>query len=592
MLCSNQLSYATEKLRRDGEFFSAIWQDRFFVSAFFLAPNCRKYKILCFLYREPRRISAVCEGKIFVSLSFRKQFFFMVVADYIQETIFVVYAVLSIAIFFFLFSRLRKMRAVEMDAEHRAQQLELAKREAEIAARDIQSKAETAAQSRLAEADKIIEERQAAVRKLEQSASDAHARAAELSVKIDERLLSLRRDEDALAAEKKSVAELRSRYESGLLNAAKLSPEAAKDAAIAIATETAREDSRKIRREILEKSEDEYATEARRILIDTMQRIAPRINEEGTSELVGIPSEETKGRLIGREGRNIKCFEQVTGTTLIIDDTPGSVLISSFDPFRRHVAALALRRLIVDGRIHPQSIESFVKSSNEEVLGNAIETGAKTCEYLGLFDVDERILELLGKLRFRLSVNQNTLTHSVETAQLCGIFAAELGLNVTTATRAGLFHDIGKALDAESETAHALAGARILRQAGESEEVINAVESHHREVGHTSIYAPLLMLADSISATRPGARSNTHDGYAERIRNLEAIARRFDGVVDAFAIRAGHEVRVIVSSDEVDDAETRVLAQKIRMAIEDELMYPGKIRVVVVREFRVTEEAL
>lgn len=514
-----------------------------------------------------------------------------VVADYIQETIFVVYAILSIAIFFFLFSRLRKMRGIEMDAEHRAQSLEIAKREAELAARDIRTKAEELAQARIMEAEKIIEERQSAARKIEQSAAEAHARATELSMKIDERLLALRRDEEALSGEKKSLSELRARYEAVLLSAASLTPEAAREAAIALEIENAKEDSRKIRREILEKSEEEYTAEARRILIDTMQRISPRINEEDTSELVAIPSEETKGRLIGREGRNIKCFEQVTGATLIIDDTPGSVLVSCFDPFRRHVAALALRRLIDDGRIHPQSIEYFVKSSNEEVLGNAIETGAKICEDLGLFNVDERISELLGKLQFRLSVNQNTLTHSVETAQLCGIFAAELGLNVTLATRAGLFHDIGKALDAENETAHALAGARILRQAGEAPEVVNAVESHHREVGHQSVYAPLLMLADSISATRPGARSSTREGYAERIRSLEAIARRFDGVIDVFAIQAGHEVRVIVSSDELNDAETRVLAQKIRMAIEDELMYPGKIRVVVIREYRVTEEA-
>ena len=385
---------------------------------------------------------------------------------------------------------------------------------------------------------------------------------------------------------------MRERYENKLLDVAKLSREAARDAAVALEIENAREDTRKIRREILEKAEDEFSMEAHRILIDTMQRIAPRVNEQDMSELVPIPSEETKGRLIGREGRNIKCFEQVTGATLIIDDTPGSVLVSCFDPFRRRVAALALRRLIADGRIHPQSIEHFVKSSHEELLGNAIETGTKACEDLGIFHVDERLLELLGKLQFRLSINQNTLTHSVETAQLCGILASELGLNVSTATRAGLFHDIGKALDAENETAHALAGARILKQAGESAEVINAVESHHREVGHTTIYGPLLMLADSISATRPGARSSTREGYAERIRSLEAIARRFDGVIDAFAIQAGHEVRVIVSSEEVNDSETRVLAQKIRMTIEDELMYPGKIRVVVIRELRVTEEAL
>lgn len=513
------------------------------------------------------------------------------IAEYLQETIFIVYALLSIAIFFFLFSRLRRMRMIEIDAKQRAQKLKLAKREAELSARDIRSQAEEAARQRLSEADKLIEDRKAAAQKIEQAAAEARARATELSVKMDERLLALRRDEEAVAAEKKAVGELRSRYEEKLLAAAKISQEEARRAAMEIEAENARDDARKIRRDILARSEDEYAAEARRILIDTMQRIAPRINEEDTSELVAIPSEETKGRLIGREGRNIKCFEQVTGATLIIDDTPGSVLVSCFDPFRRRVAAHALRRLIDDGRIHPQSIEHFVKSSHEEILGNAVETGTKTCESLGVFRVDERIRELLGKLQFRLSINQNTLTHSVETAQLCGIFASELGLNVSLATRAGLFHDIGKALDAENETAHALAGARILKQAGEPAEVVNAVESHHREVGHTSIYGPLVMLADSISATRPGARSSTREGYAERIRSLEAIAQRFRGVIDAFAIQAGHEVRVIVSSEEVDDRETRLLAQKIRMAIEDELMYPGKIRVVVIRELRIVEEA-
>lgn len=512
--------------------------------------------------------------------------------DYLQEMVFVVYAVLSVVIFVFMFSRLRKMRGYEMEAHHRKQQLEIAKREAELSARDIRSQAEENAQKRIAEAEKMIEERKVAAQKIEQAAAEVQARATELSVKLDERLVALRRDEDELAAERKSLDELRERYENKLLETAKLSRREAREAAVALEVENARDDTRKIRRDILEKSEEEFSAEARRILIDSMQRIAPRINEEEMSELVPIPSEETKGRLIGREGRNIKCFEQVTGATLIIDDTPGSVLVSCFDPFRRRVAALALRRLIEDGRIHPQSIEHFVKSTNDELLGNAIETGAKTCEDLGVFHVDERILELLGKLRFRLSINQNTLTHSIETAQLCGIFASELGLNVSLATRAGLFHDIGKALDAENETAHALVGARILKQAGESPEVINAVESHHREVGHTSIYGPLVMLADSISATRPGARSSTREGYAERIRNLEAIARRFSGVIDAFAIQAGHEVRVIVSSEEVNDSETRVLAQKIRMTIEDELMYPGKIRVVVIRELRVTEEAL
>lgn len=512
--------------------------------------------------------------------------------DYLQESVLVVCALIAVGVFVVEIARFKKMRGFEAEAHERERLNELARREAELAARDIRTKAEETAGKRLSEAEAEVALVKESARKIEQSAAEARDRAAEISLKLDERLSEVRRQEDAVEAEKKSVATLRERYEERIFSAAKISVEDARAEAVTIARETAREDARKIRRDILEKSSEEYSNEARRILIDAMQRIAPRINEDDTTELVPIPAEETKGRLIGREGRNIKCFEQVTGATLIIDDTPGSVLVSCFDPFRRHVAALALGRLISDGRIHPQSIERFVKEAQEEVICNAIETGEKTCESLGIFHVDNRILELLGKLRFRLSINQNTLTHSIETAQLCGLFAAELGLNVAIATRAGLFHDIGKALDAESEAAHAIAGARILKQAGESEEVVNAVEGHHREVAHTSLYGPLVMLADSISATRPGARASTREGYAERIRSLEAIARRFPGVIDAFAIQAGHEVRAIVSSDELDDNETRVLAQKIRMAIEDELMYPGKIRVVVIREFRVTEDAL
>ena len=268
------------------------------------------------------------------------------------------------------------------------------------------------------------------------------------------------------------------------------------------------------------------------------------------------------------------------------------MLVSCFDPFRRQVAALALRRLIADGRIHPQSIEYYVEEARRETAANAVAVGTKVCDDLGVHDVAESVRELLGKLQFRLSVNQNTLAHSVETAQLAGTFAAELGLDVALAVRAGLFHDIGKAVDANNEDAHAIAGARALRLAGECREVVNAVESHHREVGHENIYGPLVMLADSISATRPGARAATREGYAERIAALEKIAKAFPGVTDAFAIQAGREVRVIVSSAEVSDAEARALAQKIRIDVEEKLTYPGKIKIVVIREFRAQEEAL
>lgn len=437
----------------------------------------------------------------------------------------------------------------------------------------------------VAKADKVVAECRA---ESERAAREQLVRERELDIRVAK--LDLR--EQMLSEEREKLLETRERYEEKIRGIAGISLEEARADILKSVAENAAEEARRIRREILEKSEKDYADDARKLLITTMQRVAPRLNEKISSELVPIPAEEIKGRLIGREGRNIKSFEQVTGTTLIVDDTPGSVLVSCFDPFRRQIAALALRHLIEDGRIHPQSIEYYVEEARKETSESVLTVGTKACDDLGLLNVAENVRELLGKLQFRLSINQNTLEHSIETAQLAGTFAAELGLDVGLATRAGLFHDIGKAVDANNEDAHAIAGARVLRQAGECREVVNAVESHHREVGHENIYGPLIMLADSISATRPGARASTLEGYAERIYNLEKIAKSFAGVTDAFAIQAGHEVRVIVSSNEVSDAEARAVARKIRIAIEENLTYPGKIRVVVIREFRVQEDAL
>lgn len=458
--------------------------------------------------------------------------------------------------------------------------LDSARREIE----DAQKKSEEAMALHLAEADELIAERKA---KLSEEEIKCELRSRE----VQERLEKISKVESDLEKKSQELANSRELYEQKIVAAAGISSEQARKDVLKIAEEKAREEARKIRRDILEKSADEYAADAKKLLITTMQRIAPRVNEERSATLVPIPTEATKGRLIGREGRNIKSFEQCTGTTLIIDDTPGTVLVSCFDPFRRQVAVSALKRLVEDGRIHPQSIEKCVKEAEEEVRVDALHLGTKACDDLGLSNVSERVRELLGKLEYRLSINQNTLTHSIETAQLAGTFAAELGLNVEIAMRAGLFHDIGKAISAENEDAHAIAGARVLRQTGECKEVVNAVEGHHREVGHTTVYGPLLMLADSISASRPGARASAFDGYVERISGLEKIAKRFPEVVDAFAIQAGHELRVIVSSEETNDAEARAIAQKIRIAIEDELTYPGKIRVVVIRELRILEEA-
>lgn len=408
---------------------------------------------------------------------------------------------------------------------------------------------------------------------------------------ISSRENEIKSKKEELAARERGLAELRTEYARKIERAAGMTFEEARTEILKAAEENACDEARQIRRELLEKSEEEYRLESHRILLTVMQRIAPKMNSEQSSDIVKIPAEEVKGRLIGREGRNIKCFEQVTGATLLIDDTPGSVLVSCFDPFRRHIAASALRRLIEDGRIHPQSIEYFFEEAREEALKNTLEIGTKACDEVGVYNVPETIRELLGRLQYRLSYNQNTLDHSLETARLAGTLASEMGLNVELAKRAGLFHDIGKALNEENEESHAIAGARALRAAGEVDEIVNAVESHHCDVPHTSLLGPLVMTADSISATRPGARTFSCEGYIERMTSLEKIAKRFPGVVDAFAIQAGRELRVIVSDTETNDAEARAIALKVRRAVEDELTYPGKIHILVIREVRISEEA-
>jgi ribonuclease Y len=299
-----------------------------------------------------------------------------------------------------------------------------------------------------------------------------------------------------------------------------------------------------------------------------------------------------KGRIIGREGRNIRTFEHATGTTLMIDETPDSVLISCFDPVRREVARIALEALLRDGRIHPASIEDEVIKAEEEMHSNVIDLGESALRKLRLHDVHPEVVVLLGKLNYRLSNNQNTLAHSVEVANLCALIASEIALDPTIAKRAGLFHDIGKAVDEEYTGSHALVGADVLKQHGEDSRVVNAAAAHHNEVPAESAYAGLVMVADSLSAVRPGARASSIEGFIQRVRSIEEIAASERGVVEAYAIQAGREVRVIVQPDVLGDEEARQLARKIRRRIEEELNYPGTVDITVIREQRFSETAV
>ena len=335
----------------------------------------------------------------------------------------------------------------------------------------------------------------------------------------------------------------------------------------------------------------EVDKKSKSMLVEAMQKYAADVANEQTVTVVNLPNDEMKGRIIGREGRNIRTIESVTGVDLIIDDTPEALVVSSFDPLRREIARLTIENLIKDGRIHPGRIEEIYDKVSKEIHNRIIELGNNALFELGITKVDPELVELLGKLHFRTSYGQNVLQHSIEVANLAGIMASELGENVTLAKRAGLFHDIGKSIDHEVEGSHVDLGSEIATRYGENETVINAIESHHGDKPSTSVISNLVAIADALSASRPGARNDSLENYVKRLQDLEAIANDIDGVQSTFAIQAGRELRVIVKPDEVDDLTSYKIARDIKDKIEEQLQYPGTIKVVVIRETRATEEA-
>jgi ribonuclease Y len=330
---------------------------------------------------------------------------------------------------------------------------------------------------------------------------------------------------------------------------------------------------------------------SKELLVSTMQRYAADVASEQTVTVVTLPNDEMKGRIIGREGRNIRTIEAVTGVDLIIDDTPEAIVLSSFDPYRREIARITLETLIKDGRIHPGRIEEVYDKTSKEMKSKLIELGNNALFELGITKVDPELVEILGKLHFRTSFGQNALRHSIEVANLSGILAGELGENVTLAKRAGLFHDIGKSIDHEVEGSHVELGAELAKKYGENEVVVNAIESHHGDKEATSVISVLVAIADALSASRPGARNDSLENYIKRLTDLEKIGNETEGVEKTYAVQAGRELRVIVKPDKIDDLTSVKVARDIKNKIEETLQYPGTIKVVVIRETRVTEEA-
>ncbi len=485
-----------------------------------------------------------------------------------------------------LLSRRIKLARIQAD-----EIVELARKDAEIQAREIRSQATIEFEKERVDREAFLNERR---QKIQREEEDLQARRKDID-RVRQRLSHREAEIDKIRtdtlAEQARYENLVDHYETLLKRIADISDEEARQLLREEAREQTAGELQQIQREMVIHAEDEAKSEAQRILIDVMQRVGSSVSQQISATIVDLPSEDMKGRIIGREGRNIKSFERATGVTLMIDETPGTILVSSFDPVRREVARIALERLIKDGRIHPVSIEETVDSVRRDMEDHVIQLGESALLKLRLHGLHPEVIRLLGMLHYRLSNNQNTLEHSVEVAFLASLLASELGLDPELAKRCGLLHDLGKAIDHEYEGSHAASASRLLQRHGEDPIVVNAVACSHDEVEATSVYAALTKVADSLSATRPGARTDSMDGYVQRVRSLEDIALNYEEVSEAYAVQAGREIRVIVSPEAVDDLGARSLARKIRQRIEDELQYPGTIKVTLVREQRFVETA-
>jgi ribonuclease Y len=463
---------------------------------------------------------------------------------------------------------------------------ETLRREAELQAKDTVLKAKSewegearelrrelqGQEKRLIQRDENLDRKD---RVLEERDTDAQAREKQLA-----------RQESSIQDREAEVEELALHQAEELERVASMTSEEARQHLMTTMESQARHDAARGIKQIEDEARETADKKSKEILALAIQRYAGDYVAEKTVSVVALPSDEMKGRIIGREGRNIRAIEAATGIDLIIDDTPEAVIISGFNPVRREVARLALEKLVTDGRIHPARIEEIVQKAEEDVNQSIRESGEQATFDVGVHGIHAEVVRLIGRLKYRTSYGQNILKHSLEVAFLCGVMASELGINVKQAKRAGLLHDLGKAVDHEVEGSHAMIGADLARKYGESAEIIHAIAAHHEEEKPTTILAVLVQAADALSGARPGARREMLETYVKRLEELEKIGTSFAGVESCYAIQAGREIRVMVSSDQVSDAHSHVLARDIAQKIEGEMTYPGQIKVNVIRETR------
>ena len=454
--------------------------------------------------------------------------------------------------------------------------------EAKEAEMKIKTEAERQANSRLAKVQLAEAKQKQRELQLNQMQSEVQRKKNE----NDTFKINLENQQALLDQKKEEIEKLKRNVQDTLEHVAGISAEEAKEKLIESLKDEAKTAAASYINDIMDEAKLTANKEAKRIVVQSIQRVATETAIENAVTVFHIDSDEIKGRIIGREGRNIRALEAATGIEIIVDDTPEAIVLSGFDPVRREIARLALHQLVADGRIHPARIEEVVAKVRKQVEDEIIETGKRTAIDLGIHGLHPELVRLVGKMKYRSSYGQNLLQHSRETANLCAIMASELGLNPKKARRAGLLHDIGKVPDEEPELPHAMLGMKLAEKYKEKPDICNAIGAHHDEVEATSLFAPIVQVCDAISGARPGARREAVEAYIKRLNDLEQLALSYPGVVKTYAIQAGRELRVIVGADKIDDAETEKLSAEIAKKIQDEMTYPGQVRITVIRETR------
>ena len=454
--------------------------------------------------------------------------------------------------------------------------------EAKEAEMKIKTEAERQANSRLAKVQQAEAKQKQRELQLNQMQSEVQRKKNE----NDTFKINLENQQALLDQKKEEIEKRKHNVQDTLEHVAGISAEEAKEKLIESLKDEAKTAAASYINDIMDEAKLTANKEAKRIVVQSIQRVATETAIENAVTVFHIDSDEIKGRIIGREGRNIRALEAATGIEIIVDDTPEAIVLSGFDPVRREIARLALHQLVADGRIHPARIEEVVAKVRKQVEDEIIETGKRTAIDLGIHGLHPELVRLVGKMKYRSSYGQNLLQHSRETANLCAIMASELGLNPKKARRAGLLHDIGKVPDEEPELPHAMLGMKLAEKYKEKPDICNAIGAHHDEVEATSLFAPIVQVCDAISGARPGARREAVEAYIKRLNDLEQLALSYPGVVKTYAIQAGRELRVIVGADKIDDAETEKLSAEIAKKIQDEMTYPGQVRITVIRETR------